>query len=224
MAVGSVRRCVHVASAMWLILALAGCRASESADGQAVEPIPWEPLEAKEVDGPVDRSRDFRAMVKAEGTGAAPFRWEGEQVVSLIRVGDPELSVNIVSAQVRDPQQLTDDPAARFRWGFDLFGDYDDEPGDYTFDGSPTPNGKRSAALLVWMRVKDGSKPAVFSMDEVEFMENFTELREPCTVTLGPLERTGALRCPAVANENGEVAGFTVSWEELGEVPPATRP
>lgn len=163
----------------------------------------------------VDRPRDFLAEVTVEGTGAVPFRWEGHQTVHLIRVGRPGMDVNLLSASVELTEQLPEDRAARFRWGFDLFNVYADRPGTFTFDGTESAAVK-SGVLFVWMRVKDASKEAVFDESELEYLENFTQLRNPCTVEVGEGERTGALRCPEVANEDGEVAGFEVRWQETG--------
>lgn len=213
------RRCARTGAAIAMVVLLVGCRAG-SGDSEVTESPPSEEPTSQRVDGPVDRSRDIRARIRAQGTGAAVFRWSGEQIVSLIRTGRKEMTVDILSLQALDPEPLPEDRAARFRWGFDLLNTYEDRAGEYTFDSEPGADGKHSAVLFVWMRVKDASKRAVFDMDEVEFLENFTELREPCTLTVGEGERTGTLACPAVANEEGEVAGFTVSWEELG---PATE-
>ena len=168
-----------------------------------------------------DRSREFTGRVRVQGTGAAPFEWEGTQTVILNRVGYPGISVNLLSAGFQFPEPLPEDRALRFRWGFDLKGVYDDRPGVFTFDGVSSPSAG-SNVVFVWMRVKDPSKRAVFEDDEVDFIEYFTVLRQPCTAEVGEGERTGTLRCPEVANEEGETASFTVSWEEIGPAPSAS--
>lgn len=163
----------------------------------------------------VDRSRNFRARVRAEGTGAAVFTWEGEQEIVLTRVGGPNIQVNLLSAGFATPEILPHDRAHRFRWAFDLLNAYEDQPGTFDITGEAlNAQGLKSQVFLIWMKVKDPSKDAVFDMAEVEFLKRFDQLQKPCTVEVGENESTGTLRCPALATVEGEVAGLTVTWEE----------
>lgn len=199
---------------------MGGCSSGQEEPPSAAESTPTVP--EPEGTGAVDRSREFPATVTVEGTGAAAFHWEGTQTINFIRVGRADLKVNLLSASVDNPERLPEDPAARFRWGFDLQKVYEDHPGVFTFDGR-TGERARSGVPFVWMRVTDSAahKPSTFDEGELVFLKRFTVLQEPCTVDIGAGEHTGTLRCPAVATEDGETAGFTVTWVEQDATPQA---
>lgn len=203
--------------ALCLALLAGGCSAPVVGDRgptpPATEPA-TEPDGSETARNPLDRSREFPAQVRVEGTGAAAFTWEGTQTVVLNRLGGLGLRTNLLSAGFLNPEPLPEDRSLRFRWGFDLMGVYADEPGTFTYDGKDGPTAG-SNLVFVWMKVKDPAKSAVFEEDEVEFLKYFTVLRQPCTVEVGEGERTGTLRCPEVATEDGETAGLTVAWQEV---------
>lgn len=205
----------RVGALLALLVLLAGCGGNGSGEGEPEESA--SPTEAAS-ESDVDKSRTFRAKVHAEGTGAAAFTWDGEQEILLTRVGSPDIEVNLLSAGFKNPEKLTTDPAYRFRWAFDLLNAYRDAPGTFEITGDAVnAQGLKSAAFLIWMKVKDPSKDAVFDMSEVDFLKEFNQVQEPCTLEVGENESTGTLRCPALATKDGEVAGLTVTWEEIPE-------
>lgn len=202
-----------IAAAAVLALLAAGCGGNGSGGD---DPDPSESPSDGATQSEVDQSRTFRAKVHAEGTGAAAFTWDGEQEIVLTRVGGPDIDVNLLSAGFKDPEILTSDPSLRFRWAFDLLNAYEDQPGTFEITSDPVnAQGLKSQAFLIWLKVKDPSKEAVFDMEEVEFLKEFRELKEPCTVEIGENESTGTMSCPALATPEGEVAGITVTWEEI---------
>lgn len=205
-------------AALSLTLLTGACSSSDAGDPAPTSPPvtePDSPDSSEAARNPMDHSREFVGEVRVEGTGAATFTWEGTQTVILNRLGGPGLGTNFLSAGFANPEPLPQDRALRFRWGFDLMGVYGDEPATFTYDGTEGPS-VGSNVVFVWMKVKDPSKQAVFEEDEVVFLKQFTVLRRPCTLTVGQGERTGTLHCPEVATADGETAGFTVVWREVG--------
>lgn len=201
-----------VGTLMALTALVAGC----ARDGGGDEPTPSASPSEEGTESSVDQSRTFRAKVHAEGTGASVFTWDGEQEIVLTRVGGPDIDVNLLSAGFKDPEIVTSDPTLRFRWAFDLLSGYEDKPATFQITADPVnAQGLKNQAFLIWMKVKDPSKKAVFEMEEVEFLKEFREIKEPCTVVVGENESTGSLTCPALATADGEVAGITVTWEEI---------
>jgi hypothetical protein len=204
------------AGAVGLLLAalLAGCSGGQ-ADPPSESPSPSD--EASSIADSVNRSRTFLAKVRAQGTGAAAFTWEGEQEILLTRVGNKDIDVNLLSAGFKLPEIVTNDRSLRFRWAFDLLNAYGDEPGTFTIDGAPEGGqGLRSSAFLIFMKVKDPSKDEVFDMKDVEFLKEFNQMKQACTVEVGEGEKTGKLVCPELATTEGESAGITVVWEQIG--------
>ncbi|HWH32314.1 MAG TPA: hypothetical protein VNU01_06545 [Egibacteraceae bacterium] len=210
-------RAARVAAGALAAMLLAACGGGTAGGDDHSPTATAEETEAA-ANSQVDKSRTYRAKVHAEGTGAAPFTWDGEQEVVLTRVGGPDIDVNLLSAGFAVPEIVTDDPAHRFRWAFDLLNAYEDQPGTFQITADPVnAQGLKSKAFLIWMKVKDEhkDKEAVFEMDEVEYLKEFNQLQEPCTVEVGPNESSGTLTCTALATAEGEVAGLTVTWEEI---------
>lgn len=202
-----------VATAMALAALATGCGGNGGGEG---DPSPTTSAAEQGTEDSLDQSRDFRAKVHAEGTGAAVFTWDGEQEITLTRVGGPDIDVNLLSAGFKEPEIVTSDPSLRFRWAFDLLSGYEDKPGTFQLTGDAVnAQGLKNQAFLIWIKVKDPSKKAVFDMADVEFLKEFREIKEPCTVVVGENESTGSLTCPALASKDGEVAGITVTWEEI---------
>lgn len=200
------------AMVMGLAVLFTGC----TRDGGGDEPSPTASSSEEDPANSVDQSRTFRAKVHAEGTGAAVFTWDGEQEIVLTRVGNSSLDVNLLSAGFKDPEIVTSDPSLRFRWAFDLLNGYEDKPGTFQITSEAVnAQGLKNQAFLIWMKVKDPSKEVVYEMEEVEFLKEFREIKEPCTVVVGENESTGSLTCPSLASAEGEVAGITVTWEEI---------
>lgn len=213
--VGRARTVRRAGALLVLLVLVAGCGGNGSGEAEPEESP--SPSESASESG-VDQSRKFQAKVHAEGTGAAEFTWDGQQEIVLTRVGGPDIDVNLLSAGFTMPQVLDSDRAFRFRWAFDLLNAYEDKPATFEITGDAVnAQGLKSSAFLIWMKVKDPSKDVVFDMAEVDFLKEFKELKEPCTVEVGENESTGTLRCPALAAKDGEVAGLTVTWEEIPE-------
>jgi hypothetical protein len=189
-----------------LLLALAGC--SNEPEVVASEPKP------------VDQSRQVRAAVSVKATGAAEFDWETEEILQVTRVGGPHIDANLLSVGFLLPQKTDEDPKNRFRWAFDLLNAYEDEPGTFEISSQAiNPQGLRSLAFLIWMRVKDGSIEQAQDESEVEFLERFGEVRQACTVEIGEDVLSGSMACPELANDEGETVSLKVSWRD-GEVVP----
>lgn len=204
------------AMAMALAALAAGCGRGGGGEEPTPTASPSEGASDSASDSAVDRSRAFRAKVHAEGTGAAPFVWDGEQEVLLTRVGGPDIEVNLLSAGFKVPEIIDADPSLRFRWAFDLLNAYKDQPGEFDITADPVnAQGLRSTAFLIFMKVKDPTKETVYEMEEVEFLKEFKELKEPCKLVVGENGSTGSLTCPALASAEGEVAGLTLTWEEI---------
>lgn len=176
------------------------------------------PTQSEDPDVPrVDFSHHFPARVRVEATGAANFVWEGEDKMQITRTGGPQYSVNLLSGGFLAPNILPEEPKNRFRWAFDFLSGYADEPGTFTLTGQPAnQQGLSDGSLFIWMRVKDGSKEVVYEESELEFMKHFSVLRQPCTLVVGPDERSGSLHCPEVATQEGETVGYRVTWEAVG--------
>ena len=202
-------------AAVVMALMLVGCGGGKPADPPSETASPTE--DASPAKSDVDKSRKFVARVTAVGTGAAVFDWEGEQEIILTRVGKSGMDVNLLSAGFALPEIVTSDRSLRFRWAFDLLNAYADQPATFTIDGVPEgQQGLRSSAFLIFMKVKDPSKDAVFDMKDVDFLKEFNQVKQPCTLEVGAGEKTGTLTCPELATKDGESAGLTVTWEQTG--------
>lgn len=204
-----------VAWGLGLGLVLAGCVGDgerPNADDLAESPA----AESTEEQGDLDRSREFEAVVRAEVTGAATFVWEGRQTVALTRVGAPDLEANMLAAGFLEPQVVDGEPEKRFRWGFELFDQYADEPGTFQITGAAAGEQKlRDAALLVYVVAKDPSKPQLQDWAEVESYQEFNQVRRACTLQIGPAEATGTLECPELASAEGDTVAIKITWTAL---------
>lgn len=159
-------------------------------------------------------TRELPSTVVVKATGAAQFTWRGEQDVVVSRHRTEQ--VNLLNVGFRHPEILPDDPVHRFRWAVDLVDGYEDKPGTFTLTGEVLPGTSvRHNVFLVWMRVVEEArdKPAVFEWDEVVFLEDYHELRQPCVLEVGEGVLSGSLRCPELADKQGKVVGLEVSWE-----------
>lgn len=195
-----------------LLLLLAGCSDRGTADPS---PSPTASASATEGEGPIaDRSHKITVWVTAEASGAAAFRWQGRQTMEVTRIGGDGKPLNVLGIGFTEPQIIPDNRAFRFRWAFDLIRTYADTPGTFTIDVTPAQPPERaiSQALLIWLKVKDPAKDIARTMDEVEFLKEFTRALEPCTVQIGEGERSGSLDCPKLSTADGEVAGLRVTW------------
>lgn len=186
-------------------MVLTGC----SADGPATPDSP----SATPSEGAKTGASEQQARVTVRVSGAENYRWEGRQLLRFLREGALGESVNLLSVGAVLPQAL-DDPRDRFRWAFDLINQYADKPGSYTLERDTGTSEVSSNILLISMRVKDGSKSAVFDWADVERFVEYTELQEPCVVEVGPEATSGTLSCPAVADaKSGQVVAIEAEWE-----------
>lgn len=188
------------------LLLLAGCANSSEPDPTSSEQA------AEDEDDEYTQVTQVVADMEVEGTGAAPFSWTGEGLLHVTRVGTPEIDVNLLTVGFAEPMVVTNDPRHRFRWSFDLLDDYRDRPGTFTIDDETNESGMHSLAMLLFMRVEDPTKPAVYDMEEVEFLKQFDQLAQPCQVEVGEDVLSGSLTCPELRSAEGESAGVRLSW------------
>lgn len=209
-------------------LALPGCQ-SGRASRPTASPTPSSTAEMAiaKARAEMDRSRETWAEVTVEGFGAAPFKWTGEEVVTIAQLGTATTEVTLLSVGFFAPVRIGDG-TERFRWAFDLLNTYRDKPGRFQITGAKDKSGTGNMAFLIHMRVKDHAKQleSIERQEDVVFIKRFDEIREPCVVDVGPGADAGTIDCPALAGPNGEVAGYRASWKVLGyleELPPAVR-
>lgn len=154
----------------------------------------------------------FPAHVRVVVSGARSFTWEGREDVHVTRAGAANESVNLLSVGFLQPVKLETDPASRFRWAFDLLDEYEDRPGAFTITGATKPGGVQSGAFLTFMRVTDATQDIVHDWRQVELLEDYRGVGQPCTVELSEELAQGSLNCPELTDEQGNAVRVEVDW------------
>lgn len=193
-----------------VLLALAGC-------GRQPAREPLEPV-AKQVDGDIDRSRDLPADVTVTVTGAIDFTWQDTQTLAITRVGQPGLSVNLLTIGFTEFHKVPGHPTKRFRWAFSLLNAYRDQPDTFTLTNDPVTDGKfKNLAFLMLLTTRDAATDReTLQNEDITAFQQF-DIKGPCTLAIGELESTGTLDCPQLADKDGNSVNFTASWNAVAQ-------
>lgn len=203
------------AMAVALAFSLAACMADSGARPPQ-EPTPTVTPTATADPQDTDRNLDFEAHVALSVSGEVAIEWTGKLQVNLSRVGGPGQSANVLTVGTWVPEVVGHDPKTRFRWAFDLINTYNDKPGTFLMPGQPAGGGSlRNTMLLLYMRVVDSKQgdQAVFKMEDVEVMREYSQIAQPCTVEiLSEDARTGRLDCPALRAKEAGAVHVNIHW------------
>jgi len=190
----------------WLLLfALTAC-------GSSPDPTPTDAATTGDQVSPAsDREATFLAEVTLQATGELDITWSGKQELMLTRVGGPGLGANLLTIAATEYVSWAT-PTEGFRWGFDLLNAYDDQPLTMTMAPGAVGQGLRHIVMLEYLRTTGAPVGDVDDWVQVELLRSFNVLESPCTLAIGPEERTGQLACPHLADDTGKMISIDVSW------------
>lgn len=196
----------------------AAAEGDDDAAAEEAEADEADEAEADEAASEHQRLREEPARIEVHVEGAISVDWQGVRPMLFNRLGGPEVEVNFLSVGHQVPVPL-DEPTERLRWGVDLLGVYDDEPGTFTFEAA-ADQGLENVAVLVFMEVvpERADEEVITDEDDVVVLEQFDEIGAACTFEIGPDERSGSLECPELADAEGRTVSLEVRWSDHGLV------
>lgn len=201
-----------------------GCASSE---GGSAEEAEEEEHTAPTLD-PEEISRSIPAHLEVEVDGALSFTYDEEVPLRVVVINDPDVTpIRFLSVGLEELKPLGE--GVSFRLAFDLAGLYDG-PGRYELPAagggppperldpeSPDPNAAAegiSNVYLTYLERESGDEAGEGTPgpDSIKRANQFENVAEPCTVEVGPEERTGSLECPEVVGAGGETVSIRMEW------------